>query len=423
MERGTILRWFKAEGEAYEIGESLYEVETEKVVNEIEAKLPGTLCRILIPEDEEHPVGTLLAVVADPGEEPTEADIQEAIDEERVVERGDDEEQISGGSDHSEEAPNNVPAGSSSGSAVSSHPGSSPTGSSESVRSRSGGGGRVRAMPKVRALAKELGVELESVEGTGKDGAITADDVRDAATQGEAGADQSVASGVATISERRPLSGVGRTMAQTVSRSWSEVPQFVQMVEFDVSGLVARRQRRLEEVKQEHGVDLSYTDLFLEALVAAVGEEPLANSAFGEGEIVVYEDVNVSVAVATDAGLLVPVLHGAQRMNLGERAVALRKLGERTRAGKLASTDFEGGTITLSNLGMHGVEGGTPLVTSPQAAVVFVGAMVERPWVVDAEIVPRPTVSVSTGFDHRVLDGVSAARFTTAFRSELEVSS
>lgn len=107
-------------------------------------------------------------------------------------------------------------------------------------------------------------------------------------------------------------------------------------------------------------------------------------------------------------------------MSLEERAAALRELAERARAGGLGSEDFEGGTITLSNLGMHDIEGGTPLVTSPQATVVFVGAMVEKPWVVGGEIVPRPTLSVSVGYDHRVLDGVSAAHFTTAFRRELE---
>lgn len=394
MEHGTILRWFKAEGESYETGESLYEVETEKVVNEIEAKLPGTLCRILVPEDEEHPVGTLLAVAADPGEEPTDEQVEVEISIETAG------------------AAQEEGASASASSSARDEPGA-PTSAGQNSSSR------VRAMPKARSLARELGVDLSSLEGTGKGGSITADDVRRAAEPGSDGQD-TPAAGVAAVSERRPLSGVGTTMARTVSRSWSEVPQFVQMVELDASGLVERRSRQYEEVRREHGVDLSYTDLFLEALVSAVVEEPLANAAFGNNEIIVYEDVNVSVAVATDAGLLVPVLHRTQEMSQGQRIVALRELGEKARAGKLTSTDFEGGTITLSNLGMHGVEGGTPLVTSPQAAVVFIGAMVERPWVVDGDIVPRPTLSVSTGFDHRVLDGVSAARFTTALRRALE---
>lgn len=391
MERGTILRWFKAEGESYEIGESLYEVETEKVVNEIEAKLPGILCRILVSADEEHPVGTLLAVAADPGENPTPEEVEAEISAETGEAAREKDESGSATSSVDERA-ETPPSGDRS-------PGS-----------------RVRAMPKARSLAREFGVDLASIEGTGKGGSITANDVRRAA-ECEGGRKKTAEE--ATVSERRPLSGVGRTMARTVSRSWSEVPQFVQMVELDASKLVERRQRLLEKVEREQGFKLSYTDLFLEALVAAIREQPLANAAFSEEEIMVYEDVNVSVAVDTEAGLLVPVLHKAQQMSLGERAAALRELADRARAGRLTSGDFEGGTITLSNLGMHGIEGGTPLVTSPQAAVVFVGAMVERPWVVEGEIVPRPTISVSVGFDHRILDGVSAARFTTAFRQAL----
>ena len=417
MERGTVLRWFKAEGDSYEIGESLYEVETEKVVSEIEAKLPGTLCRILVSE-EELPVGTLLAVVADPGEQLSEEDLEAAVKEEQ-----DEAEQVAEVGVEDEEDPDKTPVSGASGSDTDGQSGPNTEGRGAS----SGSGRRVRAMPKARSLATKLGIDLASVEGTGRGGSVTADDVRGAASQGAASrgdgeADRSSASGVATVSEKRPLGSIGKTMAETVSRSWSEVPQFVQMVELDASGLVERRKQQLGEVKHHHGVDLSYTDLFLEALVLAVGEEPLVNSSFGDDEIIIYEDLNVSVAVATNVGLLVPVLHKAQEMSLGERAVALQELGERARAGKLASTDFEGGTITLSNLGMHGVEGGTPLVTSPQAVVVFVGAMVERPWVVDGEILPRPTISISAGFDHRVLDGVSAARFTTAFRRELEGS-
>lgn len=214
MEHGTILRWFKAEGESYEIGESLYEVETEKVVNEIEAKLPGTLCRILVPEDEEHPVGTLLAVVADPGEEPTLEEVEAEISAETPGTARDEGE--------------SAPASSSAGA----EPGA-PSSASESS------GSRVKAMPKARTLARGLGVDLASLGGTGRGGSITPDDVRRAAES--AGGAQEAPAGEVAVSERRPLSGVGRTMARTVSRSWSEVPQFVQMVELDASELVDRR--------------------------------------------------------------------------------------------------------------------------------------------------------------------------------------
>lgn len=378
MERGTILRWAKREGEPFEIGEILYEVESEKAVNEIEAKLPGTLARITVGEGEECPVGTLLAVVADPGETLSEEEIEAAIAEE-------------------------------SGAGTPAVP---ETGSGDRMPSPVRERRRVRAMPRARALARELGVELAAIEGTGQGGAITVEDVRRAA--GAAPGDGP------RVRERRPLGGVGRTMAQVVTRSWHEVPQFVQMVQLDAGALVERRRSLAAEIKRAYSVDLSYTDLLLEAVAVAVEEEPLANSSLVDGEIVVYEDVNVSVAAATGAGLLVPVVKRVQTLELGELAVRLREVLERARGSRLSAEDTAGGTITLSNLGMYGVEGGTPLVTHPQATVVFAGAIVERPWVVSGRIEARPVLSLSVGFDHRILDGVAAARFTTALKRRLE---
>ncbi|ABG03326.1 catalytic domain of components of various dehydrogenase complexes [Rubrobacter xylanophilus DSM 9941] len=378
MERGTILRWARREGEPFEVGDILYEVESEKAVNEIEAKLPGTLARITVEEGQECPVGTLLAVVADPGETLSEEEIEAAI---------------------AEEGGREAPAASGGGTGVR---------APSSARAQR----RVRAMPKARALARELGVELAAVEGTGQGGAITVEDVRRAAgaAPGEG----------PRVRERRPLGDVGRTMARVVTRSWHEVPQFVQMVQLDASALVGRRRELAGQIKRSHGVDLSYTDLLLEAVAGAAGEEPLANSSLVDGEILLYEDVNVSVAVATGSGLLVPVVRWAQALELGELAARLREVLERARSGRLSAEDTAGGTITLSNLGMYGIEGGTPLVTHPQAAVVFAGAIVERPWAVSGRVEVRPTLTLSVGFDHRILDGVAAARFTTALRRRLE---
>ncbi len=389
MEKGTIQHWHRREGDSFEIGDVLYEVETEKVVSEVEAKLPGTLARVTAAEGEELPVGTLLAVVADPGEHLSQEDIEATIAEEASDETSVDEgtQQVR---KKREPAPDRT----------------------------SQRGGRVRAMPKARARARELGIDLAAVEGTGRGGTVTAEDVEKAAST-TATSDVEVETGPGTR-ERRPLRGAARTMAEVVSRSWREVPQFVQMVELDASTLVRRRRDEAGAVKESHGVDLSYTDLFLEALVSAVEEEPLANSSLKDNEIILYEDVNVSVAVAAGTGLLVPVISKAQTLSLGDLAVRFREVAARAREGRLSSKDVEGGTITLSSLGMHGVESGTPLVTAPQAAIAFFGAIVERPWVVDGRMEVRPVMSLSIGYDHRILDGVTAGRFTTALRRRLE---
>ena len=392
MERGTILRWFKKEEDSFDVGEVLYEVETEKVVSEIEAKLPGTLAHITAPEGEELPVGTLLAVVADPGEELSDEEIQAAISEEESVSEPTVAEDLEQAQEEREPAPTEVP----------------PKGS------------RARAMPKARARARELGVDLSAVEGTGRGGVITAEDVERAASALTGPSASGAEDAGPKVRERRPLRGGARAMAEVVSRSWREVPQFVQMVELDASALVRRRREEARGIKETYGVDLSYTDLLLEALVSAVEEEPLANSSLRDDEVIIYEDVNLSVAVAAERGLLVPVVHHAQRLSLGDLAVRFRELASKAREGRLSSEDVEGGTITLSNLGMHGVEGGTPLVTSPQSTVAFFGTVVEKPWVVEGRVEVRSVMSLSVGYDHRILDGATAARFTTALRKKLE---
>ena len=386
MEKGTIQAWMKEEDDFFEVGDVLYEVETEKVVTEVEAKQPGTLARILVPVGEERPAGTVLAIAADPGEEPSEEEIEAAVSEAA----GEVDEAAAEEAAEEAEVPAEAPARAS--------------------------GGKVRAMPKARALARELGVDLEAVEGTGRNGSITVGDVR-AAADGARDGDGTGARGP-RVAETRSLSGLGRTMAEVVARSWREIPQFVQMVELDAGALTERRRA---ETERAEGAAPSYTDLLIEAMVGAVEEEPLANASFAGGdEIVVYRDVHVSLAVATETGLVVPVVRRAQELSLAELASATRGVAKKAREGGLAAEDVEGGTITLSNLGMLGIEAGTPMVTAPQAAVVFAGAIVEKPMAVDGRVEIRPALTLSIGYDHRVLDGATAARFTTALRRQIE---
>jgi pyruvate dehydrogenase E2 component (dihydrolipoamide acetyltransferase) len=389
MERGVIEQWLQAEGDSFEIGDLLYEVETEKSTLEVEAKAPGMLTRILVSAGEEVPVGTVLGVVADPGETLSEEDIAAAISELKAA--------------VTEEAPAEVELSLASSSAA-------------TATSPPQTGARVQATPRSRALAEKLGVDLAAVHGTGEGGTITAKDVEQGTTRS---ADEA---GYATtrIKERRPLRGVRRTVAEVVSRSWAEIPQFVQQVSVDASGLIARRRRLAPELEASSGILLSYTDLILQAVVRAVAEVPEANASFGADEIVLYEDVNLSVAVASEAGLLVPVIHRAQELSLSELAIRLRDLAERARSGALRREDVEGGTITVSNLGMFGVETGTPLVTVPQAAIVFTGAMVDRPVAIDGATEIRSTLGLAVAYDHRVLDGVTGARFTTTLKRILE---
>ena len=378
MERGTISRWLKGVGEPYQVGDPLFELEYEKASLAIEAKLPGTLAAIVAKEGEDLPVGALLAIVADPGETLTEEQIKAAIARE---------------SEGKAAASAPTPAAA----AVSASPSGAPK-------------ERIRAMPRARALAQQLGIDLAALVGTGDRGAITVEDVQRAA-RSTAGP---------RVRERRPLRGIPRAMAESMTRSWREAPQFVQIVLVDATALVARRQAMAAEFKRLYGLDLSNTDLILEAVVKTVQEVPEVNASYSEEAVVLYEDVNLGVAVATDAGLVVPVIKRTQTLALPDLARRLRELAAQARAGSLGPDAVSDGTITVSNLGREGPDTGTPLLMPPQAAIVFVGAMVERPLVVDGAVVARPTFYISNAFDHRVLDGATAARFTNALKRRLE---
>jgi pyruvate dehydrogenase E2 component (dihydrolipoamide acetyltransferase) len=265
-------------------------------------------------------------------------------------------------------------------------------------------------MPRARMLAEQLGVNLANIKGSGGNGTITVEDVQRAA-QNSSGP---------KIRERRPLNRIARTMAEVVTQSWQQVPQFVQMVLVDASSLTRRKEIESMAIQQSHGIKLSYTDLILERIIRSIEEVREVNASFASDAIVLYEDIHVSVAVATDAGLLVPVIHQAQQLSLGDLAQRLREISQRARAGSLTPADFEGGTITVSNLGMTEVETGTPLVTLPQAAIVFVGTILNRPVAVGDSLEIRPTFYVSIGYDHRVVDGATAAKFTGTVKRKLE---
>jgi pyruvate dehydrogenase E2 component (dihydrolipoamide acetyltransferase) len=383
MERGTIERWLVRVGQAFEIGEPLYVVETEKVNVEVEAKLAGSLARLVVAEGSEVPVGALLAMVTAPGENVSDAAIDAAI----AADRRPATPPAPARQDHPAGAPAPAPA----------KPGA-----------------RVRAMPRARARALELGLDLSTLSGSGSDGAITVDDVERAAGGREDPGDRP------RVRARQPLSGVARTMADVVSRSWREIPQFVQQISVDAGALMERRRRDGPGLAETSGVSLSYTVLLLEAIVRAIAAAPGVNASWAENAIVEYEDVNISVAVAGPTGLVVPVIRRAQACSRVDLARQLHDLAGRARRGRLRPEDVAGGTITLSNLGMYGVETGIPLVTAPQAAVVFAGAIGDRPAVVNGSLAVRPILQLAIAYDHRVVDGVRAAAFTGALKSFIE---
>jgi pyruvate dehydrogenase E2 component (dihydrolipoamide acetyltransferase) len=221
------------------------------------------------------------------------------------------------------------------------------------------------------------------------------------------------------VARRTELTGARKTTARVVAESWREIPQFQQVVMADATNVL---QARAALLAQNEGGDtrISLNDVLLDRVIAAVEEVPAINASYTDGVVTEYADIDVAVAVATDHGLLTPVLRRSNKTSLAQRAVELRELARRSAAGELRPEDLENPTITVSNLGMYGVDTGFALVTRPQAAVVFLGHICERPMVVDGSVVARSSLYLSVSYDHRVVDGAVAARFLSALRQSVE---
>jgi pyruvate dehydrogenase E2 component (dihydrolipoamide acetyltransferase) len=384
METGRIVEWLLDEGAEYAEGTPVYAIETDKTVLEVQATLPGRLVKKLAAPDAELPVGEMVAVAADPGEQIDAAAVQRFIADKG---RG------------AQEA------------AASSEPAASEPQSSSKSEARA-----PRAMPRTKKLALELGVELATITNpTGPDGLITEDDVRHhAASRAERAARSSAdPQRTAARGTRRQRTAIEQTIARQMTRSWA-VPQFSQDVEIDAEPLIARRQRL-----QREGIDAPFTSLLLDALVKALDAVPECNATFDGEELLQFGEVDAAVALATPRGLLVPVLRDCRRDDIAARNQRLGELIARARAGTLRPEEMSGGTVTLSNLGASRVETGTPILNAPQVCLVFTGAIVEKPVVRNGQLAIGKRMHVVSVYDHRVIDGVTGARFVDALTNAL----
>jgi 2-oxoisovalerate dehydrogenase E2 component (dihydrolipoyl transacylase) len=268
----------------------------------------------------------------------------------------------------------------------------------DSMRDTPGTPKKIVAVPKARALAQELGVDLGRVQGSGEGGAILVDDVRAAAIT------------AAPEVRRARLTAIDRSRIAALERS-CRIPQFTQGILIDATSL--------EKAKAANKGGLSYMDFFLEAIVKAAAKVPGILARIGQDEIIYSQTLDISIATSTDAGLLIPVLRNAAAMFLEQRAPTWRRLVEGARAGTLTPQEMSGGIVALSNLGTRGVDYGTPLLPHGHSAIVFVGALAKRPMVVDDALTARPSLHVAVTFDHRVADGLLASRFTSALHEAL----
>ena len=373
QETGKLLAWRKKEGESVRKGEPLLEIETDKAVVEVEAPGDGLLAGISAHVGAVIPVGETIAWLVAPGERPP-AKAATAAPAARAV---------SGGTQQASAA-----VVSAKGVVVAATP---------------------QVSPKARRLAKELAVDLAQVRGTGPDGVITAEDIQKFADSRAVAS--AVAAAPAMAATVEPLSQIARLMAERTTQSWTSVPHFFLVREVNANELVAA-QRRLNEAAAKSGnSETTITDLLISLIARTLVKHPRMNASWAGEGIRLNGEINVSIAAAVKDGVVGAVIYKADQLKIAEISTQRRELTERARAGRLRPADISGGTFTLSNLGMYKVDAFSAIITPPQAAVLAVGATVERVVAVGGNPVVRPMMTLTLSSDHRVVDGARAAEF------------
>ena len=364
QETGKLVSWLKKDGDRIVKGEPLLEVETDKAVMEIEAPGDGVLAGISAQPGMEIPVGKTIAWIVQPGEAPpTEA--KEPTSGRRI--------ELDAGAKHT--APD----------------------AGINIISR-----ELKVSPKARRLAKERGLDLSRLQGSGPEGEILAADV-----MSTAGTAQSPAP--ATTDESG--STVARLMAKRVTEAWITVPHFYVVREVDAAGLQSARERSAHSVEQSHKTKLTVTDLLVAIVAGTLPHHPEMNASWVDGHVQHHPEINISLAMAVEGGVVAPVIHQADQLSLGEIAARRSDLSARARGSKLRPTDISGGTFTISNLGMFDVDEFTAIITPPQSAILAIGRIADRVVAVNGQPAVRPMMTLTLSSDHRVIDGARAALF------------
>lgn len=401
VEEGVVVAWFKREGTEVTEGEPLLEVQFAKVSSEVMAPISGRLHRILAARDAVIKPGQVLALILLPGEaaapepaqatpsaQPAAAETQGFVPASPAArrlarERGVDLAQVQGTGAEGRITEDDV---------------------QRHLAAQTPAPREVRASPIAKRIAQEHGIDLAAVQGTGPDGRITEQDVRAAIE----------ARSAAPASRTEPLSPMRKTIARRMVESLQTTAQLTLVSEVDVTELVALRSR----IKPQ--TDASYTDLIVKAAALALAEHPRFNARLAGDGLELLGEIAIGVAVAVEAGLVVPVVHNVQAKDLAAIAAETKALAERARAGKLTEQEMSGGTFTVTNLGTYGIDAFTPILNPPEVAVLGVGRIVEKPVRRDGELAWRQMLTLSLTFDHRVADGAPAAAFLQSICQRLE---
>ncbi|HJX33000.1 MAG TPA: dihydrolipoamide acetyltransferase family protein [Solirubrobacterales bacterium] len=401
---GIVLEWHVAEGDLVKEGDTVVEISTDKVDAEVPAPADGVITKLIAQVDEEVPVGAPLAEM-EPGEGGGTAE----------------------GSDRSAAGPvtGEGPAG---GAAApfSAPPPRHPQKGPVAPPGSSDGGGRPKASPLARRVAREKGLDLSQVQGSGPGGRIVKADVERAEPGAPAAAPTSLPAAVSEAPETakgqttyQDLSKLQSTIARRMAESKATAPHFYLEAEVDMSRAVEARER-IKGAAAEGEVVPSFNDMIVKACALALREHPRANGAYRDGRFELYSRVNVGVAVAGQDGLVVPTVFDADRKGLRQIASESRGLAQRVRDGQITPPELSGATFTVSNLGMYGIDSFSAVINPPQAAILAVGAIKERPAVRGGQLVAAHLMTVTLACDHRILYGADGAEFLARIRSLLE---
>jgi len=418
MESGTIVRWLKTEGEAIAKGEPLFELDTDKVTQEVEADSEGVLLKIVIADGEvdvgttvgiigtqDEDVSALLAAPSDNGDAPaTEAPERGVATEVESAEQAADEP-----AETTEPATQESPDADSEGEAA-----PAARVEAETVAPRADGG-RVKASPLARRIARERGVDLAAITGTGPEGRVIAEDVE------KAEARPAVAAGAPAETpefEVVELTKTRQTIARRLTEAWA-APVFQLTVTADATELVATRERMVELLR-EGETKPTVSDVLTRLVASALVRHPPVNANFVDGQIHRFSSPNIGIAVAAPSGLVVPVIRDAHRKSVLGIAADRADVVSRARDGKLKMPDLEGGTFTISNLGMYGIEQFVAVLNPPQVAILAVGSIADRPAAIDGEFAIVPTLTMTLTCDHRAIDGSEGAEFLRDVKAFVE---
>ncbi len=399
MEEGVIATWNVKEGDKVNAGDIIAEVETDKATMEVEAFDAGTVLKILVEEGDSVPLGGLMAILGDEGE-----DISALLD----VKEGDAVPKAEELKEDKQQADETPAAEKSTAAQAASSDSSVPD-------------GRIKASPLARKIAKDKGIDLAAVQGTGPEGRITKKDVEGFKGQPAEAAKATDTTSKAPVfesleSKEVRVSQMRKTIARRLSESKFTSPHFYETIDIDMKSAIAAR----SAMNAANDIRISFNDIIVKACAIALTRHQGVNSSWQEDTILQHGDVNVAIAVAIDDGLMTPVIRHADKKGLAQISAETRELAELARTRKLQPDQMEGSTFSISNLGMYGIEEFTAIINPPNACILAVGAIRDVPVVENGAVVPGKRMKVTLSSDHRVVDGALSAEFLNTVKNLLE---